>query len=1140
MVDQDPSDRETKLLAARKKLKKFQSRKLANHDNSETQFSSSQEQPPLEGAVGVLFTNYDSPLVKSKSDDIQNQPMDSHNLDLHNSQPAVNISSPPQAIVDTHQTMLSPAQQLPATSPSQKSTTMDSQQQNNTDAFSTLSQQLEQELVNLKAQVDQVHQQKVDSIHFLLQSLVGKHHMLELDYHRLLEHNTTIQTHQSKVADMELALEIAQNQPMDDHHQWVALVDTLKKKMVELEASNLDFQAETTRLIDMVNDLEDTLAKTQADNYAKDCELGELQAALLEKNDAAFQQAPLDHDTDKLEQQLVNLQQLLESKTRDHSELVMNKDDLQVVIKDLERKLDTRHIKDDDNINTLVASAQYLEQQHTSMKQQLVEATRQVEDNEKTLLFLRDQIYLLEQDRDQLHQQLHECQEALAIKGKALETSTANLEVLHQQYAELEQTVGEKESLYADLLEIKNSMEQQLVNVTSENDATSLEQQQAVLDKVTRIKHKIDRVTTLYDGIEQKAVDIDMLLTARQQERQCKQSDWDNNIAAQHDQVLLDLDNKRTELDTIQQLLKVSESQAKSHADKLTDMESRALEHQLHISKLETDQHMSEEKGRFLEEQLKMVQDELDGQRQVVERLQEEKSRLEARLESSHNNLEAQQTLVDTLNTQLEDRAEKIEQLDAHIKRLESGMENGDGWQVKYQALDQQFKAQEKVVMEKETVLDDMRATLVQLEAHATDLEQQLTLERANGTTTGDYHQLSLNDKSTPNNGDDLIQQQDKINSLETQLTALQQQYVEQTQLYDEKVAANSSKYENMERLLEHTRHQWMMEQTKVANMTEEISQLRWQLQHQVKDQQTLQRRLDETKQLLANRDQNTEALQWQVTDMESSVRYQVDQLNGQLKEAQEQLIEKSRLVDQLQQQLMAVNQNTSSPTITDVEHPSSDDQPKELSPTITTSEHPSSSDNQPKEPSSPSIDPPSIDQPSPDSESALEIEVKELRQRLERQFDAFTTIRGELTTVRDRHLNAELVAQKEKESLLQEKKEMELTIERLRTEYQEHLEHMWAQHQAMREHHEEDLTLGRDALDAAQVKLMQNGLSPVSENGFEWVNTDSEDDDNDNEKAPADKSPLVGQLPPLQKPAFFEFSETPRCSGCQTEVIEI
>ncbi|KAI9274650.1 hypothetical protein BDA99DRAFT_245217 [Phascolomyces articulosus] len=161
--------------------------------------------------------------------------------------------------------------------------------------------------------------------------------------------------------------------------------------------------------------------------------------------------------------------------------------------------------------------------------------------------------------------------------------------------------------------------------------------------------------------------------------------------------------------------------------------------------------------------------------------------------------------------------------------------------------------------------------------------------------------------------------------------------------------------------------------------------------------------------------------------------------------------------------------------------------------------------------------------------------ELEELQHRLDRQLEAFNTIRGELTTVRDRQL--------ENESRLErEKRELETTLQRLQAEYKGHLDQLWNQHQNA----QETLETRRTALDEAQVKLMMNGLSPVSENEFEWPSDEEQAQEEVRERRLQHQQehhhqqPTVGKLPPLEKPAFFQFLETPRCSGCQSEVIDI
>ncbi|KAI9319922.1 hypothetical protein BX666DRAFT_1345670 [Dichotomocladium elegans] len=166
------------------------------------------------------------------------------------------------------------------------------------------------------------------------------------------------------------------------------------------------------------------------------------------------------------------------------------------------------------------------------------------------------------------------------------------------------------------------------------------------------------------------------------------------------------------------------------------------------------------------------------------------------------------------------------------------------------------------------------------------------------------------------------------------------------------------------------------------------------------------------------------------------------------------------------------------------------------------------------------------------DRVKSLEAEVEDYKSRLERQLDAFNTIRGELTAVRERQFQSE-------QRLEREKRELETVVQRLQAEYKSHLDRLWKE----REDREDILDNGRTALDEAQMKLMMNGFSPVSETGFDWQNDESQDGAIDEELVAAHaprRIPGVGKLPPRQKPAFFEFLETPRCSGCLSEVIDI
>ncbi|KAI9277646.1 hypothetical protein BY458DRAFT_504692 [Sporodiniella umbellata] len=165
--------------------------------------------------------------------------------------------------------------------------------------------------------------------------------------------------------------------------------------------------------------------------------------------------------------------------------------------------------------------------------------------------------------------------------------------------------------------------------------------------------------------------------------------------------------------------------------------------------------------------------------------------------------------------------------------------------------------------------------------------------------------------------------------------------------------------------------------------------------------------------------------------------------------------------------------------------------------------------------------------------------EREELENKLQRQFEAFTTIRNELAVQRERQSSSEAVLQREKSQIDRERQELRVNVDRMKVEYEEQLEKMWTQHEAMRSRHENNLTSGRTALDSAQTKLLMNGHSPVSESGFDWINHPDEEEE-ESEGVSTQLVPAVGKLPPLEKPLFNEFMEVPQCSGCLSKVINI
>jgi chromosome segregation ATPase len=144
-----------------------------------------------------------------------------------------------------------------------------------------------------------------------------------------------------------------------------------------------------------------------------------------------------------------------------------------------------------------------------------------------------------------------------------------------------------------------------------------------------------------------------------------------------------------------------------------------------------------------------------------------------------------------------------------------------------------------------------------------------------------------------------------------------------------------------------------------------------------------------------------------------------------------------------------------------------------------------------------------------------LQAQIEESESRLARQLDAFNTIRGELTIVRERQLDRE--------------DEIEQRMQAQIDELQESLNEAYEKRKM------------------AEDKLQQAGLSPVSERGF-WVSDDGMSDsegseeveDNNLAKEPIDRSPVLGRIPPLQKPRFSEFHHVPQCNGCLSEAFDV
>ncbi|CAO3635515.1 unnamed protein product [Cunninghamella blakesleeana] len=1351
MMDAE-SVRQAKLLNARKKLKKFQSKRLDQSDNNSETSSVKTSHENHQENIESINNEPTSPIRQQRQENMPNNMNIPSNTLPSVTSPLMNLTSPTTVPTSITTTMKSPplsarSPALPPPSaismgspppivarsppfshsyphPAYPSTTTKSppvsaivsplllsqqqqplnmvqsasaitsprymELQNKSQTLehekSLLSQQvhkLEYDYVSLKSQFDTIHFENNERLINYQQKLQeALNYQQSLEYERdqlkqsLSDHNAILQKNENQVHELQSFLKAAneksislnkkieelesQQQQQQQLHDTSLLVqnddilqkiqnenDSFKQQINELKANNDDFLNEQTRLIDMVNDLEEELAKTMADNHTKGREIETLTEKLNDSinnnnnnntgvgehtiersisqsssiSSSIFNQSEemikIKNEIHQLAQERNNhlkliddmekkfsdkqkelqeahheveeLRSELENKKKENDDYIQqynhkNKEaidlleKLQLKEKDItahteklahvereyenkfknhnevwETKLNTSHSENDQKYNQL--EKRYLEQQtrlnelkyeleksndvielknqdingfktdkeklnhdQEQLKVQFDQLQNEIKKKQHQMDQMTETINQLKQERDTFDHQLNETKKQIEVLESNLEKKDETIKKSIDKNLFIQHTLKEKVELYDKLMNSKRELEQQLQTIIEQNEKNRAEEQLVLANKTHKIVEQVARVSSMLDGVEKK-IDTKVI------ENEKYIGDLKNKLI-QYETLLeeknKELEEKNKELETKLQELIITKQSINSIQDqvqnKSTEIESKSLEQQLYISKLESEKLSFEEQKRHFEEELTLKDDEINEKQELVELLEEARASL------------------------LEERNMLKAQCEQYNLNANNNNNNNTMFNANPNNNNNTFVL-ENQLSEKNTLIHSLESKLI-------ELEKKFVLEKSSKEEL--LHQQFNNNQLT---------------SLQDELTQLKVKNEEQVKLYDTKITELSlsiEKNNDLEHLLEQARYQWMTEQSKVTTLTEEVSQLQHQIQAYSTDQQKLRRQLDETRQLLANNDQNKEALQWQVTDMESSVQLELDMLNRELKDTQQQLLEKSLEAEQLQQKLsLATTTSLSSLSIsgaTDEYENISNTSPKtsSISSAIQTEQSNDHHHQKQHEEKEEDVEKEKEEEKDDKEETnvkltELENENKELKLRLERQFDAFTTIRGELTTVRERQLNAELDFDKEREQLNNKSKDMEQIIERLKNEYQEHLERMWQQHESIRRHHEEDLTLGRDALDAAQVKLMQNGLSPVSENGFEWANSDDDDDEegdeegdkndkgkNQNNKSPSTKSPSFGMLPPLKKPAFIEFSETPRCNGCQSEVIDV
>ncbi|KAI8343162.1 hypothetical protein BC941DRAFT_498255 [Chlamydoabsidia padenii] len=439
MADKGTTDnaRQAKLLAARKKLKKFQNKKM------EPDLSPDHD--------GVLFTDHGTPLAKTS---------DNSTVELESPFFIPPSSSPPPQQQQQPLSLPHAAVVLPMTSPIQED---------------TATRRLEQHIQTLE-------QEKA-----ALATL--------LDQHR-------------------------QTQASSDQAATTTITK-LEQKIDQLQASNDDFHTEITRMIDMVSDLEESLASTQAADYTKACEIKSLQIAIHDLATTNTTKGLMD-TLDLVTQERDGLRDKLQ-----RMEIQARQDQIQL------NSFKQKQQQPQQDTNRIEAIQKDHEEEIKALKQQLAAALSSSETKEQGLGVLMDSVQRLENGRVKLEHQLtkkdqtiQRLEHSLHIKDKGLDTASLALAQLEQQYTAIKQTLNEKEALVTDLLEIKNSSsssyleqadrmerleqkmahkvllqhEQQQQSSNSNKEAALVELQQAWRVERAKVVHLTKELTRLTNG----------------------------------------------------------------------------------------------------------------------------------------------------------------------------------------------------------------------------------------------------------------------------------------------------------------------------------------------------------------------------------------------------------------------------------------------------------------------------------------------------------------------------------------------------------------------------------------------------------------------------------------------------------------
>jgi chromosome segregation ATPase len=213
-----------------------------------------------------------------------------------------------------------------------------------------------------------------------------------------------------------------------------------------------------TRLIDLVSDLEESLAETQAATYTKECERSALQKALHDLTTTGSTQGL--------------------------------KDTLVLVTQERDGLRDQLQVKQDDTKDSTAANLHQQQQHDTAM----AELQQQ---HDKAIAELQQQHDSAMTD---LQQQLDSAVSSSETKEQGLGVLTDSVQRLEQHRASLQSKLDEKD----DTLQ---RLEHTLIAKEKEMETARLEQQQneTIQARMDELQAKVERVTTMYTHIEQKA-----------------------------------------------------------------------------------------------------------------------------------------------------------------------------------------------------------------------------------------------------------------------------------------------------------------------------------------------------------------------------------------------------------------------------------------------------------------------------------------------------------------------------------------------------------------------------------------------------------------------------------------------------------